>query len=109
MVPVENMDWIALIVGLCLGSGILAGLLATWRAWSPPATDDPEEIGEDEDLADKVTKLQGAVRLLQGRVNVLAPPRLGTGRNGGPEDTATATDGVRTRADIVRAFNRQRR
>jgi len=77
------------------------------RTWPTPATSD-----DDDDEGDRVLAVEKQLRLLQGRLNRLAPPRAGTGEpSTEPEIVAPAGSqghGIPTRGQVLAEYRRRR-
>lgn len=86
---------IGILVGLAIGASV-AGVVVMFRR-KEHAEAEPGE------LADSVFALQRSVKLLQGRLNTLAPPRLGTGEIVDPGATSSAAE-PETRAQVLTRY-----
>lgn len=82
-----------------IGGLIAAGLIAAWQLWVPVLRRKEDLIERDPDLVEMVLALQRQVKLIQGRLNSLAPPREGTGKLEQPEAPLT-------RAELLRRIQR---
>jgi len=94
------------LVGFLLAMvGALSVQLWSLRATArPPAS--PAEDGETDDMADNILALQRQVKLVQGRLNAVAPPRAGTGAIAPPE--ATQAPSERSRSEVLAEYRRRR-
>lgn len=99
--PVENFTWWLLAVAGGWFGGCIAGVIGhwTWQAYQRRKDD----LGvRPEDLADTVLSLQRSLRMLQGRVNTISPPRLGTGDH---TDGAEIVDPGASQRPLLRAHS----
>lgn len=74
-----------------------------------------DQLSPDDDEEDRIASLESQMRLLQGRLNRVAPPRKGTGLPSSEEEIVapepTSTSGYRTpvsRAAVLAEFRRRR-
>jgi len=105
---VNGIEWF--FVGLPVGAALV--LLERWlfERWRSSSQEAPGEDEEDQDVLGMVLRLQRSHKMLQGRVNAISPPRLGTGGDGEIEAAAPpAAPLATTRGQVLQAWKRGHR
>jgi len=98
MVPL----WEVALGGL-VGGAVTAALTLWW------ARRNREPWPELEELVDANTKLTHRVKMLQGRLNQIAPPREGTGVQETPPGASSELSASVRRADLLRNWRERNR
>lgn len=88
------------VIGAFIGGGVSAGIALWWARRNRWPWPELEELDQDK------RALEHRVKMLQGRLNQIAPPREGTGA--APLDPATPLARAVSRADLLRDWTKRK-